>query len=229
MLPAGRLLNSAMVSSGVCTGSGTIGFTTSTGQICNGAYGKNPTTGETVIYTLATCWAQSPTAGVIGDETIPFDSCSVTSATASPLYPTVTTLTLSPMASFFLDKMFEGCPNSDCLYNPFVMQNAIDWRKCYTASYGATTLGEMGGQLNMVPVSLADATQCFNLPAGSQCFKATSGTPCTTDNGAPLYCSLTTGETVLYGLTTVNNCLSGNTAFNVMPLFGATGTEITLP
>ena len=38
------------------------------------------------------------------------------------------------------------------------------------------------------------------------------------DDGAPVYCALTTGEFVLYGQTRVRTCTPGNLAFNVIPV-----------
>ena len=48
------------------------------------------------------------------------------------------------------------------------------------------------------------------------------------DDGAPVYCTLNTGEFVLYGQTRVSTCTSGNTAFNVIPVAATAPVSVPL-
>ena len=69
-------------------------------------------------------------------------SASMFACAVNPIQPELASLVVSPLASFFFDKMVESCPTAGCLYNPTTMRNAIDWNNCYVTSFGATDVSK---------------------------------------------------------------------------------------
>ncbi|KAK7506181.1 hypothetical protein BaRGS_00002293, partial [Batillaria attramentaria] len=128
----------------------------------------------------------------------------------------------SPLGSFLFQGGQSDCEAVACTYNSATMASEIDFTNCYIASTGVTDqtgVSSPGG--NMVPVVKGES--CSGSSSGTECFIALDPTleqgSCSSDSGAPVYCALSTGETVLYGLLKFSQlCDTNDPTFNVVPI-----------
>ncbi|KAK7113230.1 uncharacterized protein [Littorina saxatilis] len=223
--PMGRMLNSRAVTN-ACAARGVVGLATAGQPFCNAAFIKHPETGDKELFTLTSCWdslsaaqaANVPTTGKIFGDEFPLDDCSVTPNNATAANPAVTVLTLSKLTSYFVEQHLEECSSPGCIYTPSTMRDHVNLNNCSIVSYGYTLSGT--SELSRVSVKVGDITQCGAGVAGTQCFTSPEGgASCLGDGGAPVYCSLSTGEVALYGIaSSPKGCSPLDTSFNVFPI-----------
>ncbi|KAK7113232.1 hypothetical protein V1264_012563 [Littorina saxatilis] len=161
-------------------------------------------------------WCCSVTGAIFGDS-FPVDNCTVVASPAAA-NPNITMLSLSKLTSYFVEQHLAECPSPGCLYNSTTMNTAVNFSDCFVVSYGFDLAGST--ELRRVSVKMGDATRCANAVPGSQCFVSDQGgSPCLGDGGAPVYCSLNTGEVALYGISaSPNRCSPSVTSFSMFPL-----------
>jgi len=118
------------------------------------------------------------------------------------------------------------CQEPACVYDPDTMSSNIDFDDCYLTSYGSDGLTATGptttGTLQMVALQKGTNTDCTKSPSGSEaeCFTPVGDdiSTCSGDSGAPVYCAMNTGETVLYGLLDSVGSCGTETSFAVLPV-----------
>lgn len=202
----------------------------------------NQVTGAYDIYTIWYCFTEVSTRFangqtvrfVVGNKRLPLDTCSM--ADYRYMAP-LSAIVLSPLTEYLMRTETAGCADVGCAYNTTSMKTAIRWTDCDVTSFGATAIGsEVGGNLTTFKVQQSDIIPCLPAPSGTQCFTSVvKGTACVDlgDDGAPIYCTLNTGEHVLYGFAYVNTCVAGSSFFSVYPmqnsLKAVTDIPITVP
>ncbi|XP_076461141.1 uncharacterized protein LOC143293784 [Babylonia areolata] len=215
---------------------GIVSFATDSNVLCNAIYANNPTAKDSngasllkpVIYVPVTC-----TAGIdlftTGEINLPV---TVTVGNTSFLYEK-DNVTRQPLNNTFFEAMtlntYDGpCLDPVCTYNPETMSGAIDKSDCYLLSFGADSVAASSG-----PVTSGNLNKLRVQHVGDQCKDGMGNTaecfipvnlidgayPCQGDLGAPVFCSMKTGETVLYGaLGQTTDCGPGNILLPVVPI-----------
>ncbi|KAK7112394.1 uncharacterized protein [Littorina saxatilis] len=212
-----------------CTVDGVLQFSFNDRQLCNGVFvydTKGPFVQEPVVYLPTFCRKaldqisiMVPSAQIDGTyNVITFNISNTTIIDEAAVTDNITALLTIPGI------LEEGsCQKPVCAFNNNTMGSEIDFNNCHITSFGSDNFTMTGtlnsGSLNKVAV--AKGTNCTRAGwPGLDCFVPVDPDvySCSGDAGAPVYCPLTTGETVLFGLVATSSTCGIEPFFNVLPI-----------
>ncbi|KAK7506180.1 hypothetical protein BaRGS_00002292, partial [Batillaria attramentaria] len=183
--------------------------------VCNGAFAWDYGLNEIVLYTTDACKTRIEEntgtmvmEGVPDSEDRPFRASEVT---GFEMVNSVVKYRLQGYMQDFVKERFSATGQVPaCVFNPITMASLVmDTSNCYITSWGYDQLnpdvavpfaGTYPNTTKSVPVQLVDDSDCPGLTTGNKCFQSPTSVICTGDEAAPVFCSVGSGQFVLYGL-----------------------------